>query len=57
MLRLKREDFEERVELTRLAQAANMTAQELKKAFAYLVEGEPRGSLYPMAAAPPPGER
>jgi ATP-dependent phosphofructokinase / diphosphate-dependent phosphofructokinase len=56
MLRLKREDFEDRVELTRLAHAANMTPQELKKAFAYLVEGETGGSLYPMAAAPPPGE-
>ncbi len=51
MLRLKREDFDDRVELARLAQAANLKPQEFKATFDYLVEDEPRTSLYPMRSA------
>jgi 6-phosphofructokinase 1 len=45
MLRLKSEDFDDRHELARLAQAAEMKPAEFRGRFAYLVEDEPRTSM------------
>jgi 6-phosphofructokinase 1 len=54
MLRLRRQDFDDRVELSRLAQAANMKIPDFKERFGYLVEDdERRTSLHPMLAAKP----
>jgi ATP-dependent phosphofructokinase / diphosphate-dependent phosphofructokinase len=53
MLRLRQEDFDDRVELARLAQAANMKTSEFKQRFAYLVENAKSVSLAPMRAAVP----
>ncbi len=54
MLRLKRGDFEDTVELARLAQAANMSQTDFRARFEYLAEPESRmPSLMPMRAATP----
>jgi 6-phosphofructokinase 1 len=53
MLRLKAEDFEDRVELAHLAAASNLTPAEFKARFGYLVENERRASMMPMKAATP----
>jgi 6-phosphofructokinase 1 len=53
MLRLKPEDFDDKVELARLAQAANMKPAEFKARFGYLVEHDVRQSLAPIRAASP----
>lgn len=56
MLRLKRQDFEDKVEVTRLAQAANMKPSEFKETFGYLTEHDRRPhSMAPMRAAKPSG--
>jgi 6-phosphofructokinase 1 len=56
MLRLKSGDFEDKVELARLAQAANMKPGEFKEQFGYLADHDPnRQSLRPMKAAPVAG--
>lgn len=47
MLRLKAEDFEDKVELSRIAQAANMKTAEFTARFGYLVENDARASLAP----------
>jgi ATP-dependent phosphofructokinase / diphosphate-dependent phosphofructokinase len=55
MLRLKKTDLEDRVELARLAQAANMKPAQFVEQFAYLTEAEPRRvSIGPMRASTPP---
>jgi ATP-dependent phosphofructokinase / diphosphate-dependent phosphofructokinase len=55
MLRLKAQDLEDKVEIARLAQAANMKPAEFKELFGYLIEHDRRPhSLPPMKAAPPP---
>lgn len=48
MLRLKAEDFEDRVKLAHLAAAANVTPAEFKQRFGYLVENDARSSIAPM---------
>jgi len=49
MLRLKRQDFEDKVELARLAQAANMKQHDFAESFGYLVEHTPHfQSMMPM---------
>jgi 6-phosphofructokinase 1 len=56
MLRLKDTDFSDNIELSRLAQAANMKPKDFVERFGYL--GGPdmhRKSLSPMRAAPPSG--
>jgi 6-phosphofructokinase 1 len=56
MLRLRAEDFEDRVELVRLAQAANMKPSEFKESFRHLVDGEATrktASLHPFPFAKP----
>ena len=53
MLRLRPEDFRDRVTLARLAQAANMKPAEFAQRFGYLAEGETRVSMPPFRAAPP----
>ena len=54
MLRLKAQDFEDKVEMARLAQAANMKPSEFKDTFGYLLEHDRRPhSLPPMKAAKP----
>lgn len=52
MLRLKAEDFEDKVELAIIAQAANMSPADFKKRFDYLVVGETKPSIAPFKAAP-----
>ena len=47
MLRLKAGDFKDKVELSRLAQAANMTTAQFVERFSYLGEEESRASLFP----------
>jgi len=53
MLRLKRADLDDRVELALLAQAANMTPAQFKERFGYIVENEARPSMTPMKTAVP----
>lgn len=54
MLRLRKEDMEEKVELARLSQAANMKPSEFVARFQYLVENDTRPmSLHSLPAAPP----
>ncbi len=53
MLRLRDTDFSDKVELVRLAQAANMKVPAFVERFGYLVEEEKRTSMSPMRAAPP----
>jgi 6-phosphofructokinase 1 len=54
MLRLKQQDIDDTVELSRLAQAANMKPGEFKELFGYLCEHDKRPhSLPPMKAAKP----
>jgi hypothetical protein len=53
MLRLKQQDLDDKVEIARLAQAANMKPAEFKEQFGYLVEHAKRHSLLPMKAAKP----
>ena len=56
MLRLKDHDFSDQVELSRLAQAANMKPAAFIERFGYLAEGPmKRQSLSPMRAAPVSG--
>jgi 6-phosphofructokinase len=52
MLRLRKDDFADKVELARLAQAANMKPSEFIERFGYLADNDVRGSLPPMRAAP-----
>jgi hypothetical protein len=58
MLRLKQEDFDDPKELARLAQAANVSPEEMRRQFRRLVHGEPtpmslhRLSSYPKAETP-----
>ncbi|MCA9587573.1 MAG: 6-phosphofructokinase [Myxococcales bacterium] len=53
MLRLKPEDFADRVELSRLAQTVNMKPAEFRERFGYLADDEPRPiSLHVRAAEP-----
>jgi 6-phosphofructokinase 1 len=52
MLRLRRDDFKDKVELSRLAQAANMTTAQFTERFGYLAEEEKRTSLFPPPAPP-----
>ncbi len=51
MLRLKKEDLDDKVELAHLARAANMTPALFKQRFGYLVEDDARQSMRPMKAA------
>jgi ATP-dependent phosphofructokinase / diphosphate-dependent phosphofructokinase len=53
MLRLRKFDFDDKVELSRLAQAANMKPSEFIDRFYYLAENETRASMSPMRAATP----
>lgn len=53
MLRLKKEDFDDKVELSRIAQAANMKLAEFTARFGYLVENDARASLAPFKVAAP----
>lgn len=53
MLRLKPMDFEDKVELARLAQAANLKPAEFKEQFGYLIEHETRHSLPPLRSRQP----
>jgi ATP-dependent phosphofructokinase / diphosphate-dependent phosphofructokinase len=54
MLRLKPHDFDDRHELARLAQAANMKPSEFRARFGYLVDTDKhKESLRPMKAADP----
>jgi 6-phosphofructokinase 1 len=54
MLRLKPKDFEDKVELARLSQAANMKPAEFREKFSYLVERDRHAhSLHPIKAASP----
>jgi 6-phosphofructokinase 1 len=53
MLRLRDTDFSDKVELSRLAQAANMKPSEFIERFGYLAENETRASIAPMRAANP----
>jgi 6-phosphofructokinase 1 len=53
MLRLKKADFRDPVELARLAHAANMKPTEFVERFGYLGEADVRASLAPMRAAVP----
>ena len=53
MLRLKHEDFEDQLELSRLAQAVGLKPSAFKETFGYLVDEKQRTSLSPMRAAPP----
>jgi 6-phosphofructokinase len=53
MLRLRPEDFRDRVTLARLAQAANMKPTDFAARYGYLAEGETRVSMPPFRAAPP----
>ena len=53
MLRLKAEDFDDRVELARIAQAASMTPADFKARFGYLVADEAKPSMAPFKAARP----
>jgi 6-phosphofructokinase 1 len=48
MLRLREADFKDKVELARLAQAANMTPSEFTERFGYLAQNEGRMSILPM---------
>jgi AraC-like DNA-binding protein len=41
MLRLRKEDFEDPAELSRLAQAAGISVEEMKRQFRGLVQSEP----------------
>ncbi|MBS2015364.1 MAG: 6-phosphofructokinase [Deltaproteobacteria bacterium] len=52
MLRLKPEDFDDKVELSRLAQAANMKPAEFVARFGYLVENDARTSMAAIRVAP-----
>jgi ATP-dependent phosphofructokinase / diphosphate-dependent phosphofructokinase len=54
MLRLRRQDFDDRVELSRLAQAANMKIPEFKERFGYLVEDDERRTSIPIMQAAKP---
>jgi len=55
MLRLRREDLDDRVELARLAQAANMKPSEFREHFEYLTESDARRvSIGPMRSASTP---
>ncbi len=58
MLRLRRHDFDDKMELARLAHAANMTPTQFREQFEYLAEQETARmpSLMPMRAASPSGE-
>jgi 6-phosphofructokinase 1 len=51
MLRLKPEDLDDRVELSRLAGAANLSTSAFKERFGYLVDREPLPSMAPLKAA------
>jgi len=53
MLRLKAEDFDDPMELARLAQASNLKPNEFREKFGYLVEGDARHSMAPLKAAAP----
>jgi ATP-dependent phosphofructokinase / diphosphate-dependent phosphofructokinase len=53
MLRLRNMDFSDKVELSRLAQAANMKPAEFVERFGYLAENETRASMMPMRVAAP----
>jgi 6-phosphofructokinase 1 len=53
MLRLREADFHDKVELARLAQAANMKPGEFIERFGYLGETDTKTSIPPMAAAKP----
>jgi 6-phosphofructokinase 1 len=53
MLRLKKADFSDPVELARLAQAANLKPSEFVERFGYLGAADIRPSLAPMRAASP----
>ena len=53
MLRLRNDDFNDKVELSRLAQAANMKPAEFVERFSYLAESETRASMMPMRAVAP----
>lgn len=56
MLRLKQEDFDDRVELARLAQASNMKPIEFKERFGYLAgDDDKRFSMPLLKAADPAG--
>lgn len=53
MLRLREADFTDKVELSRLAQAANMKPAEFVERFGYLAEKDTKQSIAPMRAASP----
>ena len=53
MLRLRSNDFVDKVELARLAHAANMKPADFVERFGYLAERDMRTSLAPMQAASP----
>lgn len=53
MLRLRKHDFTDKVELARLAHAANMKPAEFVDRFGYLAESDPRATLVPIPIAPP----
>jgi hypothetical protein len=41
MIRLRRDDFEDAVELSKLAKTANLTEEQFRREFQYLVQQEP----------------
>ncbi|HVJ90376.1 MAG TPA: diphosphate--fructose-6-phosphate 1-phosphotransferase [Labilithrix sp.] len=53
MLRLRASDFEDKIELARLAQAANMKPAEFVDHFGHLAEGENRPSMAPLHVVGP----
>lgn len=53
MLRLKPEDFSDKVELARLAATVGMKPSEFRERFGYLAEDEPRPISLHVRAAPP----
>jgi 6-phosphofructokinase 1 len=53
MLRLRKEDFDDPAELSRLAQAAGISVDEMKRQFRGLVQSEPGPmSLHSVATEP-----
>lgn len=53
MLRLRASDFSDKIELARLAEAANLKPAEFVERFGHLEEAEGRPSMWPLRAATP----
>jgi 6-phosphofructokinase 1 len=50
MIRLRRQDFEDRAELEKIAAAAKLPAEEFRRQFEYLCETEPPPLTLPLPA-------